>query len=373
MMNDNSPIRQAVRTAEFDEVLAEHLGLNPTDLRCLELVVADDGATPGRIAERSGLTTGAITGVLDRLEKAGYTVRQPDPADRRSVVVRPVPARIADLADAMASLDTAIDALLAAYTQEQRASLESFLVAAAQISAEETARLRAETRGGFVGDTFHAPLGGVTRGRLAFSSGAPRMAVNVAPLGPRAAARIIMETSASRLDFASTAPVGQLIVASFDGPRPDVRATGGTVTVRYRRQPVAAFAARRARIALSGEIPWSIELDGGLTDLTGSLDGVRLQRLDVEGGTNHLSLVLPRPSGTATVRLSGVASAVAFSRPAGVPVAIRLGGGISHLRVDSKRREQVRGQRRYVGEGFEESPDRYELEVLGGASDLTVS
>jgi hypothetical protein len=48
MMNDNAAIRQAIRTVAFDEALAEHLGLNPTDLRCLELVIADPGLTPSR-------------------------------------------------------------------------------------------------------------------------------------------------------------------------------------------------------------------------------------------------------------------------------------------------------------------------------------
>ncbi|HVN12145.1 MAG TPA: MarR family transcriptional regulator, partial [Kineosporiaceae bacterium] len=66
-MNDLSLIRQAVRTPAYDEALAAQLGLNPTDLRCLELVGAEPGLTPGRLAELAGLTSGAITGVLDRL------------------------------------------------------------------------------------------------------------------------------------------------------------------------------------------------------------------------------------------------------------------------------------------------------------------
>ena len=79
MMNDNAAIRQAIRTVAFDEALAEHLGLNPTDLRCLELVIADPGMTPSRLAELAGITSGAVTGVVDRLERAGYVTRRPTP------------------------------------------------------------------------------------------------------------------------------------------------------------------------------------------------------------------------------------------------------------------------------------------------------
>ncbi|HEY4753263.1 MAG TPA: hypothetical protein VIH37_08265, partial [Candidatus Limnocylindrales bacterium] len=129
---------------------------------------------------------------------------------------------------------------------------------------------------------------------------------------------------------------------------------------------------RKARIALSGAIPWTIELDGGLTDLSGSLDGVALGRLDVEGGTNHVDLHLPRPRGTVAVRLHGVASKALLRRPAGVPVSVLLAGGISSLRVDGRGKRDVAGKRRYVSDAFETSPDRYELEVLGGAASVVV-
>ena len=144
-----------------------------------------------------------------------------------------------------------------------------------------------------------------------FVSGAPRVALNFAPLGPRATARVIAETSASRLEFTGAAPAGDLMAASFDGPRPDVRVAGGEVTVRYRRQAMSAFTSRRARIALSGTIPWTIELDGGITDLTGTLEAVSLERLDVEGGAE------PRPPRPAPAHRDGGgrASAVSSATP----------------------------------------------------------
>ncbi len=68
--------------------VAERMGLSPTDGKCLDLAVRAEGpVTAGRIAELSGLSTGAVTGVIDRLERAGYVRRVRDPHDRRKVLV----------------------------------------------------------------------------------------------------------------------------------------------------------------------------------------------------------------------------------------------------------------------------------------------
>ncbi len=372
-MSDIDAIRQAVRNPEFDEALAAHLGVNPTDVRCLELVIAEPGVTPGRLATLSGLTTGAVTGVVDRLEKAGYVVRRPDPADRRSVGVHPVGAQAARLLELVSPLDAALAGALDAHSAPERAAIAGFIATAGRLVADATSRLNADARGGFVGGEFRAPLGGVGRGRLVFVSGAPRLALNVAPLGPRANARMIVETSASRLQFGGATTGGELVVATFDGPRPDVRATAGTITVRYRRQAIDAFSTRTARLMLNGSIPWTIELEGGITDLTGTLEGVALERLDVAGGANHIRLDLPAPSGTAAVRIGGVVSSAQFRRPGGVPVALRVAGGVSRVRFDAQRRSTVGGDQRFVGEGFGDQPDRYEIEVLGGASEVSVT
>ena len=221
-------------------------------------------------------------------------------------------------------------------------------------------------------DEYLAPLGEATHGRLAFASGAPRLAMNFAPFGPETNARIIMETSASRLEFRGAAAPDQLIRASFDGPRPDVQSGGGNATIKYRRKAVAAFSSRAASIALNGTIPWTIELEGGVTDLTGSLAGVQLERLDIEGGANHIKLELPAPTGSVGVRVRGVASDARFLRPAGVPVSVRVSGGVSRLRIDGQRYERLAGDRRFTSDAFLGSADRYEIEVLGGASEIRV-
>jgi DNA-binding MarR family transcriptional regulator len=75
----------------FDSLAADRLGVSETDLRCLNIIENCDGLTAGDLANQAGLTGGAVTGVVDRLEKAGYARRVPDPADRRRVRVEVTP------------------------------------------------------------------------------------------------------------------------------------------------------------------------------------------------------------------------------------------------------------------------------------------
>jgi DNA-binding MarR family transcriptional regulator len=79
----------AARHLVHSLLAAEALGLAPTDLVCMCLLQLHGPATPGWLAAMTGLSTGAVTGVVDRLERAGYATRAPDPRDRRRVIVAP--------------------------------------------------------------------------------------------------------------------------------------------------------------------------------------------------------------------------------------------------------------------------------------------
>jgi DNA-binding MarR family transcriptional regulator len=75
----------------FENLAADRLGVNRTDLHCLNAIENAGGLTAGELATEVGLTTGAVTGVVDRLERAGFARRVPDPADRRRVKVEVTP------------------------------------------------------------------------------------------------------------------------------------------------------------------------------------------------------------------------------------------------------------------------------------------
>ena len=82
----------------FDSLAAECLGVSESDLRCLNIVENNGGISAGELAVEAGLTAGAVTGVIDRLEKIGYARRTADPNDRRRVrvVVTPTFYRVAE-------------------------------------------------------------------------------------------------------------------------------------------------------------------------------------------------------------------------------------------------------------------------------------
>jgi DNA-binding MarR family transcriptional regulator len=74
----------------FHQALADELGLYVTDHKCMDIIHRFGAMPAGRVGEMTGLTTGAITGMIDRLEKAGYVRRTNDPKDRRKTIVEPV-------------------------------------------------------------------------------------------------------------------------------------------------------------------------------------------------------------------------------------------------------------------------------------------
>ncbi|MGK5638261.1 MarR family winged helix-turn-helix transcriptional regulator [Streptomyces sp. URMC 126] len=73
----------------LDQQVADRLGLNRTDLRCLDLLFGPSPMSPGELATAAGLTTGGVTTAIDRLERSGYATRARDTADRRRVIVEP--------------------------------------------------------------------------------------------------------------------------------------------------------------------------------------------------------------------------------------------------------------------------------------------
>ena len=82
----------ANRDVAFDKLAAARLGISVTDLNCLNIVESRKGVTAGELATESGLTTGAVTAVIDRLERAGFARRVRDERDRRKVNVEVTPA-----------------------------------------------------------------------------------------------------------------------------------------------------------------------------------------------------------------------------------------------------------------------------------------
>lgn len=107
--------------------IAQRVGLSPNDLKCAELLVRKGPMTAGDLARESGLTTGAITGVVDRLEKAGWARREPDKADRRRVIIHGGPKETTTLDGLYDSYSAALATLLLPYADDELAVILSFV------------------------------------------------------------------------------------------------------------------------------------------------------------------------------------------------------------------------------------------------------
>ena len=136
--------RMTSQSVLFSQAVAERLGMHPTDLETLGFLY-DEGPVPaGRLAELTGLTTGAVTRMIDRLERAGYVRREPDPRDRRRVIVRPLPERRSKIGPLFKGMRRAMEELCAHYSDEQLALILDFMTRGDAAGQDQIARLQAE-------------------------------------------------------------------------------------------------------------------------------------------------------------------------------------------------------------------------------------
>jgi DNA-binding MarR family transcriptional regulator len=133
-------------TVLFHTAVAERLGVTPTELHCLHLVHGGVTDSPTELARLLGMTTGAFTRLLDRMERHRLAERRPDPADRRRLVVRPLPDRMTELAELYAPLAGFFGERLAKLDQHQLSALVEFLADGSTAAERETAKLPDVTR-----------------------------------------------------------------------------------------------------------------------------------------------------------------------------------------------------------------------------------
>ncbi|MFF6779057.1 MarR family winged helix-turn-helix transcriptional regulator [Streptomyces sp. NPDC012637] len=131
------------RSVLFHQAVADRLGLSVLDLNCLGALVARGPMAAGQLAEENGVTTGAITGVIDRLEAAGHVRRDRDPKDRRRVLVTPMPNLEAKVFPLFESLGSSLAELCERFTESELETVLDFVRSAAPITHDEAVKLRA--------------------------------------------------------------------------------------------------------------------------------------------------------------------------------------------------------------------------------------
>src|ERR1700760_1360530 len=126
----------------FAKAVAEHAGISNSDMDCMDFLNMEGRMTAGRLAELTGLTTGAITGVIDRLEKAGYVRRGRGDSDRRKVFIAAVPEAAARIGRLYVPMQQSMQKVWSRYSEEELRLLLRFAADGYKGVLEATEALR---------------------------------------------------------------------------------------------------------------------------------------------------------------------------------------------------------------------------------------
>jgi DNA-binding MarR family transcriptional regulator len=131
-----------ISTVLFRHAVGEILGVNVTDMECLALIFFKGLATPSELARYTGLTSGATTVMLDRLEKARLIERQPNSQDRRGTLIVLTNERIEEVGAMFASAREAVDRLTSSYSESELESIADYFRRLVIVWEEEREKLR---------------------------------------------------------------------------------------------------------------------------------------------------------------------------------------------------------------------------------------
>jgi len=334
----------------FGQTVAVRFGLSESDVETLEALIERGASTAGRLGELTGLTSGAVTRVIDRLEQSGYVRRVSDPGDRRRVIVEVVPKKVAPIQATLDRVGTASAEEIGRYTDAQLALITDFLTRIEQITRDEAAHLR--EHGEEAGDD-------------------QRSSEHFAPMGGLASARLLIRSGLSDVRLRGGGSPAELYRATFQGATPQVRLRDGRVIVQYRGIPFDRRT-RTATLALNATIPWSIEILGGVERVEADLRGLDLEQFKVTGGTERIQLELGQPRGDVPIEILGGAKTIRFERPRGIPLRLGVSGGVGRVELDGQPRGAKAGKWSIESDGWARSVDRFSVSVIGGAKTIDV-
>jgi DNA-binding transcriptional ArsR family regulator len=129
--------------ALFSQAVAERVGMHSTDIETMDLLNTLGPMTAGELSKRTGLTSGATTRLIDRLERAGYVHRRPDESDRRRVVIAPAHEDPGGIGGLFQPLIDGMLSLWATFDDNELDVIIRFVRGSNQVTADVNARLRA--------------------------------------------------------------------------------------------------------------------------------------------------------------------------------------------------------------------------------------
>lgn len=393
-LDDEVGRKSATATVMFQLAVADRLGLGLTDLVCGEILSRTGLITAGELAELSGLTTGAVTGVVDRLEREGFVVRVNDPHDRRRVMLQLRGERFAEQGmDPYMQLSERFGELLARFDERELTTILEYLTAATAIFDEEAAYWRAETaaqrkqltREQAAGSAPHADKGQAAKGKPRFQVKADiKVRMDMSPRGKQGSKARTFSAPLSgdepgHLEFVSGTVVcdigplsdpNELYRARFEDDIPTLRSEGNAVSVRFRQRTLFGRGGGHSELLLNPAVPWDFKLECGASELRADLAAFHLRGWELESKASHIWLNLPAPNRTVEVRLTSGESKLEIYRPVGVPVRVETEGEWSSLYFDAEDEA--------IGDAVRESPDyaaakaRYHIVVRGRSNSLRV-
>lgn len=337
-------------SASFFRAAAARIGVTVTDMQVIESLAGTGPMTAGQLAELTGLTTGAITGMLNRLEEAGLVRRERDPGDGRKVIVQIASdaPQLREIGPVLTLVQKAWEEEASQFDDEQIAFLVKFLKRGNAIAQQQIHWLRAASAS--EEDIHSAPLGDLTRGELIFPTGI---------------AKLTLRTSAS---------IASLYQARFEAHTPDVKTVGGTVTMRYPRRLLGLVGgAGSAEVTLNTAIPWNIAIHGGASMITAELSNLKLGGFEIKGGGSMIRLELPVALERVPIQISGGASVITILRPTGVAAQVHLKGWASVFIFDDQTFSNLGNDVRLQSPDYGPNTAGYDIEVSSSASMVTIT
>lgn len=357
-----------ITTALLLQAIGDRLGLNTTDLTCLYYLNDAETLTAGQLAEISGLTTGSVTIVIDRLEKAGYVQREKDPADRRKVVVRPNSARMErDLAPLYAAVGDAWVQTLEQYSTEELGTILDMLTRSAVVVREQIAELRrAEPATSGAADALKPAAERVAaQARLTFTSGVWKTLVVGAPLST------LYQGALDTPEPRTTTTNGITHLTIRSGVRRDPPSERDAPPARFPALPFFRQPRRMGMLTLNATTTWQIEIRGGASASKIDLSALSVTSLGIADGMYKVELLLGQPHGTVPISILGGAADVVITRPQGFAIKLRVDLGATNVRLDNRFESVVYNDDWHTPD-YATATDRYEITVAGGASHLSI-
>jgi len=162
-----------------------------------------------------------------------------------------------------------------------------------------------------------------------------------------------------------------LVRGVFDGTLPRVRVDGGSVELGYSRW-AGFLCSQGGHLDLHPDVPWRIEIHGGLSGLHAQLGDLSLRALSVYGGVSDVLIELPEPEGCVPINLHGGAERLTLVRPHGAALCVHAHGGAVNVQLDDTFLASVGGGLRWQTEGGAQR-GYYDVRIHGGACGLVIA